>query len=203
MADPDLWQALRDFWFGELSEDGYCREPRHTLWFGGGAAVDDEVRARFGDAVDHALAGGFADWEGEAQGELALVLLLDQLPRNVFRGSAQAFAGDARARRVVAAALSAGRDLQLAPVERAFFYLPLEHSEQLPDLERCVRLFEGLLASAPASRRSEVAANLDYARRHRDTIARFGRYPYRNAVLGRVSSAEERLWMENGERFGQ
>ena len=202
MSIPELWRELQDFWFGELSA-GYPREPRDTLWFGGGAALDADIRRRFGDAVDAAIDGAFADWEGDARGELALVLLLDQLPRNIHRGSARAFAGDERARRIVDAALAAGRDRELAPIERAFFYLPLEHSEQRADLERCVALFEQLLAEAPPEQRAAAASRLDYAVRHRAVIERFGRYPYRNAVLGRPSTDQELSWLEQGERFGQ
>lgn len=202
MAEPDLRSALSDFWFGEL-EDGYPRESRQALWFGGGVEVDEDIRRRFGDAVERALDGGFSDWEGDPRGELALVLLLDQLPRNIHRGSARAFAGDARARRIVTRALAAGRDRLLAPVERSFFYLPLEHSEQLADLERCVALYKELLALAPPERRADAQANLDYAIRHRNIIARFGRYPHRNEVLGRISTDAERDWLQTGERFGQ
>jgi len=199
---PELWQQLQSFWFGEL-EDGYPRESRQALWFGGGPEVDAEIRERFGAAVEAALDGGFRDWEGNARGELALVLLLDQMTRNIYRGDARAFTGDTRARAIVVDALAQGRDLQLAPVERAFFYLPLEHSERLADLERCVELFEALLALAPPAQRGAAESQLDYAVRHRAVIARFGRYPYRNAVLGRTSTPEELAWLVNGERFGQ
>lgn len=199
---PELWQQLQSFWFGEL-ESGYPRESRQALWFGGAAEVDAEIRERFGAAVESALEGGFGDWEGNARGELALVLLLDQMTRNIHRGDARAFAGDARARRIVINALAEGRDLQLAPIERAFFYLPLEHSERLVDLERCVKLFEELLALAPSDQRGAAESQLDYAIRHRAVIAHFGRYPHRNQVLGRASTPEELAWLVNGERFGQ
>ena len=199
---PELWQQLQSFWFGEL-KDGYPRESRHALWFGGGAAVDAEIRERFGPTVEKAMNGGFSEWEGDARGEMALVLLLDQMTRNIYRGEARAFDGDARARRIVVNALAEGRDRQLAPVERAFFYLPLEHSEQLADLERCVQLFEELLALAPPEQRGFAESQLDYAVRHRAVIKRFGRYPYRNAVLGRTSTPEELAWLIDGERFGQ
>jgi len=199
---PELWQQLQNFWFGEL-KDGYPRESHQALWFGGGATVDAEIRERFGAAVETAVKGGFREWEGDARGELSLVLLLDQMTRNVYRGQARAFAGDERARRVVINAMAQERDLLLAPVERAFFYLPLEHSEQLADLERCVQLFEELLALAPPEQRGFAESQLDYAVRHRAVIERFGRYPYRNAVLGRTSTPEELAWLVNGERFGQ
>lgn len=203
-----LWQALDDFWFGPL-RNGFPVEDRNALWFRGGAKVDAAIREHFADPVQEAVAGGFTDWEGDADGELALVLLLDQFTRHLWRRTARAFAGDARAQRIVRAAVSAGRDQQLPPIKRLFFYMPLEHSEQLADHDLCVALFERAAASPEVDRAgpqaaATVASMLDYAVRHRAIIEEFGRYPYRNAVLGRTNTAAEAAWLaEGGERFGQ
>jgi uncharacterized protein (DUF924 family) len=208
MNRPPLWQALDDYWFGPL-RDGFPVEDRNALWFRGGARVDAEIRARFAEPVERAVAGGFAEWEGNADGEAALVLLLDQFPRNLWRRTARAFAGDARAQRIVRAAVSAGRDQQLPLVKRLFFYMPLEHSEQLADHNLCVSLFEQMVASPEVERAgpqaaATVASMLDFAVRHRAIIEKFGRYPYRNAVLGRANTKAEQEWLDaGGERFGQ
>lgn len=207
MQSP-LWKEIDDFWFGPL-HDGFPVEDRNALWFRGGAKVDAAIRARFAEPVQQAVAGGFPEWEGDPDGELALVLLLDQFTRHLWRRTAQAFAGDARAQRIVRAAVNAGRDRQLPPVKRVFLYMPLEHSEQLADHDLCVELFEAVAASpevAAAGPAAEqlVAGMLDYAVRHRAIIEQFGRYPYRNEVLGRPSTPAEQAWLaEGGERFGQ
>lgn len=208
MDEPRRWSQLEAFWFGELEND-FPVENRQAFWFRGGAAVDEQVRVRFGETVRMAVAGSFQEWEGRPRGELALVLLLDQFPRHLWRRTAHAFAGDRRAQRIVTAAVEAGRDRDLALVQRLFFYMPLEHSESLPAHELCVTLFERAAAEPTVARAGPVAQRLvasmlDYAYRHRAIIARFGRYPYRNAVLGRENTEEEREWLANGgERFGQ
>lgn len=208
MTSPTLWQELDDFWFGPL-QGGFPLEDRNALWFRGGHDVDAEIRARFAAPVQEAVAGGYAEWEGNIDGELALVLLLDQFTRNLWRRTAQAFAGDARAQCLVRAAVAAGRDELLPPVKRLFFYMPLEHSEQLADHDLCVERFEAVAASpavaaAGAPARRLVAEMVDYAVRHRDIIRQFGRYPYRNAVLGRTTTPAEQAWLDGGgERFGQ
>lgn len=196
------------FWFGPL-RGGFPVADRRALWFRSGKGVDAEVRARFGAAVEEAVGDGLGSWEGDARSELALVLLLDQFTRNVWRRTARAYAGDARAQRLVRAAVAAGREQRLAPVERLFFYMPLEHSEELADHDLCVALFERE-AAAPISPAAAplapalVASMLDFAYRHRAIIERFGRYPYRNDVLGRDDTAAESEWLAAGaERFGQ
>jgi uncharacterized protein (DUF924 family) len=165
-------EAVLRFWFEEL-------DPKQ--WFRSNPALDQEMRFRLGDAVDRAAAGEFDSWAATPDGALSLVLLLDQLPRNIHRSTARAFAQDAKARQVAKAALARGFDRAVAPPRRTFFYLPLEHSEDLADQERSVALFTAL--------GDEV--QLDYARRHRDVIARFGRFPHRNALIGRESTEAE------------
>jgi len=161
------------------------------------------LRSAFGSEVEAALAGERDHWAATPLGRLALVLLLDQLPRNLYRRQARAFAGDARAQAQVLAALAAGEDALLPTIGRVFLYLPLTHAEALPLQQECVRRIEGLCASAPPELLAELENNLRFARLHHDIVQRFGRFPHRNAVLGRESSAEELAFLTDGPRFGQ
>lgn len=160
------------FWLGRRAR---------PLWFARDAALDAEIRHRFEARVVMAGLGAFDRWLAGAEGALALALLLDQFPRNIWRGRARAFAFDAKAREVADAALARGHDRALARDVRMFLYLPFEHSESLRDQERCLALFAAM--GDPLL--------LDYARRHHDIVARFGRFPHRNKALGRPSTAAE------------
>jgi uncharacterized protein (DUF924 family) len=177
-----------EFWF-----DG---DPaaRRKVWFEKNTDFDDAC-GRFRRAADAANQGLLESWAATPRGALALVLLLDQFPRNLHRGSSLAFASDARARSVAAAAVARGVDLALTSVERMFLYLPFEHSETLADQDESVRLFGQL--------RDGCGNDLtNYAERHRDVIRRFGRFPHRNAVLGRTSTADEEAYLaEPGAGF--
>ena len=176
-------EDLLAFWF----EPGGERR-----WFEADPAFDAQLRQRFTDLVLQAASGELAASVGEPRGALALCLALDQLPRNIWRRTPRAFAYDRLARNAASAALEAGHDRALAAQERLFVYLPFQHSEDLADQERSVRLFAEL----------GDAELLDYAVRHRDIIARFGRFPHRNAILGRASTAEEIAFLrEPGSRF--
>lgn len=193
---------ILDFWFGPLGPDGFPREDRTTLWFRGGREVDEAIRARFAVDVERAARGERDAWGGTARGRLALILLLDQFPRNLFRGTPQAFAHDARAVAHALAGLAAGQDRELAPVERAFFYLPFEHAEDRALQRRSVEAYENLVRAFPAQA-ARLRGFLDYAVRHREIVERFGRFPHRNAILGRASTPEELAFLETAERFGQ
>ena len=170
------------FWFGEPGSAEYLR-PR-DLWFTKSEATDRLIAERFRPVVDRALAGEHDDWAATPRGALALVVLLDQFTRNVFRGTPRAFAGDPRALAIATRLVDTSRDLTLAPVERWFVYMPLEHSERLLDQYESVRQFERLAADG-------LDAPLDWARRHFEVVRRFGRFPHRNAILGRESTPEE------------
>lgn len=179
--------ALRDdvlaFWFGA---------PPHAArdaWFRKDAAFDASIRDRFGLAIDKALAGAYGDWCMQAHGALARVLLLDQFTRNAFRDSAKAFAGDARALATAQDALARGYEADLDPCERWFLYMPFEHSEDVAVQRRSVELFAAL------AREPGFDGPLDYAKRHAAVIERFGRFPHRNALLGRQSTAEEQAFL--------
>lgn len=189
MAQP--WDELLRFWFGTASDPQQIAREQAALWWGGQPQTDALIRARWSELRAAAVRGELESWAAAPRGRLALIVLVDQFSRCLFRGSAQAFAEDARARRWCLEGLSHGVDQQLQPIERVFFYLPLEHSESIEDQRDAVALFETLLAEVPAEQHDTFAGYLFYALRHAQIIERFGRFPHRNAVLGRESSAEE------------
>jgi len=160
---------------------------RRKVWFEKDVAFDAAC-VDFAVARDLAKAGAFDEWADTPRGGLALLILLDQLSRNLHRGTAEAFAADAKARAIARALLARGFDQTLSPVERIFVYLPFEHSEALADQDLSVRLFEALDAALGGQ-------VLDYAVRHRDVIRRFGRFPHRNAALGRASTVDEQAYL--------
>lgn len=181
-ATPERASEVLEFWFGKL-EDGVVR-PRGA-WFQKNEEFDTEISSRFHYDYERAAAGDLDDWLQSPQGALALTILLDQFPRNLFRGSAKAFATDSRARSVARTALDRGYDDRVSLVERWFFYLPFEHSEDLEDQYLSVRLFDAL------GKDKESRRTYGYAVRHQEIVERFGRFPHRNAVLGRESTPEE------------
>jgi uncharacterized protein (DUF924 family) len=166
------------------------------FWFTKSDVTDAMIRGRFGVTVEAALRGELARWaDGEARTALALIIVLDQFTRNIFRGTARAFAGDPMALAAAKALVADGRDRQLAPVERGFAYLPFEHSENMADQHESLRLFGELVPLGQGDL-------LVWARKHFDVIARFGRYPHRNEALGRASTAEETEFLQQpGSRF--
>lgn len=192
-----------EFWLGDGIDKEWPTQDLGKRWFGGGAELDADIRARFGDAVQEAVAGGLRDWEQKPLTRLALVILLDQFTRNVFRGQPQAFAGDGRAQQLVLQTIAAGEDLALPCVGRVFLYMPLMHAESLALQDECVARFTRLQADARDSLKQRLQGNLDFARQHRDIIARLGRFPYRNAALGRADTLEEQDFLLKGPRFGQ
>ncbi len=184
-------EDVLEFWFAGMPNRF------RDIWFQKDEEFDARCAEGFSLAVDAALDGALDPWADTPQGALALVLLLDQFPRNIHRGSHLAFAGDAHARHIAAAAIHAGHDRKLTPVQRMFLYLPFEHSESEADQEKSVVLFESL-----ADKVSEGPMVVLYAHKHRDVIRRFGRFPGRNAALGRESTAEEETYLaETGGGF--
>ncbi|MBB4262490.1 MULTISPECIES: DUF924 family protein [unclassified Bradyrhizobium] len=166
----------------------FWREAGRERWYKRNEAFDAEVRRRFLALRQKAVAGELASWEASDDGALALVIVLDQFPRNMFRGTPQAFASDAQARDVARRAIDRGVDGRIYPVLLEFLYLPFMHSEHLPDQLRCVALFQN----------TANAENLKYAREHADIIQRFGRFPHRNRLLGRDSTEEEQAFLDKG-----
>jgi uncharacterized protein (DUF924 family) len=166
----------------------FWREAGPERWFKKDDSFDQEIRDRFMAAHEAAASGKLASWEQNAEGTLALLILLDQLPRNMFRNDRRAFAGDLLARAIAAGALVRGFDAQVPPDMRGFFYLPFEHSENLADQERSVAFYKTI----------GDADGLKWAQLHADIIRRFGRFPHRNAVLGRVTTPGEQAFLDGG-----
>jgi uncharacterized protein (DUF924 family) len=190
--------AIHQFWFGHLDETGWAAPEKHKLWFSASPQTDTAVASRFGSLVTRALAGELESWARSDTGLVALVLLLDQFPRNIYRGTARAFAGDARALALVRPATASDRHRRLPNIHRVFLYLPLEHCEDPAIQDECVRLFTALAAETRTAAADDFTR---YAIAHRDVIARFGRFPHRNAILGRSSSAEESAYLERHGGF--
>lgn len=174
-------EAVLEFWLGEVGADG---------WYAVSAEVDATIVARFMDTWKAAKRGELDDWLLRPAHALALLIVLDQFPRNMFRDCGEAFSTDPKALCVAKKAISLGHDMKTGEPERQFFYLPLMHSESLVDQDRCVRL---ILTRMPQT----GAHNLPYAREHRDVIRQFGRFPYRNAALGRRTTAAEAVYLED------
>ena len=181
-ANLPLRDEILDFWFGRRDAPSFGK-PR-VEWFRKDAAFDVALRGRFGDAIETALAGGFAAWS-DPRGTLARVLLLDQFTRNSYRDTPRAFAGDAHALSLADQAVARGDDSGLIPVERWFLYMPFEHAESVEAQQRSVELFARLATE------TGMADPLEWAERHAVIIRRFGRFPHRNAILGRASTPEE------------
>lgn len=194
---------ILDFWFGELDEYGFAGPEKRKSWFAG-KATDRLIEQNFGSLVVRALAGELDAWAEETPSLMALVTLLDQFPRNIYRGSARAFSGDQRSCELVNEAIARETDREMPPGWRSMFYLPLEHAENLADQNLCVAMLEAMMTGCPATHRDELVGSLEWARQHRDIIARFGRFPHRNKVLGRQPSPSEEAWLRGGgNSFGQ
>ncbi len=196
-------KAILDFWFGEI-KDGLTVEDRNKFWFMPNADVDNTIRDKFEDLVRQAGSGKLKSWEGTPRGNLALIILLDQFTRNIYRGKPDAFKYDSIARRMCTEGIKNGTDKKLEIIERCFYYLPLEHSENLEDQDRCVKLFEELLVRVDKSKITLIKNSLDYAVLHRSIIEEFGRFPHRNKILNRESTKQELdFLLKQGNKFGQ
>ena len=195
--------SVLDFWLADGVTLGWPSLDMNKRWFIGGPELDQAIAQQFGSAVALAQAGGLADWEAAPLERLALVILLDQFTRNMYRSTARAFAGDARAQQLVRQTLAAQEGLQLPWVGRVFLYMPLMHAENLALQDQCVACFAQLVADAPEALKQRLQGNLDFARQHQDIISRFGRFPYRNAALGRSNTPDEEAFLLKGPRFGQ
>lgn len=197
-------EEVLDFWFADAADGPEALARRNRVWFGGGEAFDRECTERFAEVLAAAARGEHDPWKASPRGRLALIIVLDQLSRNIHRGTAEAYRQDDRALTLCKEGLELGHDRQLAPCERTFFYMPLEHAEDRDVQRLSVHLFERLAAEAPEEWRAELRANAGYAREHRMIVERFGRFPHRNAVLGRTSTpAEEEYLAADAPRFGQ
>jgi uncharacterized protein (DUF924 family) len=199
-------EAILHYWLGTEPFDDAVYLRQKALWFEASPAVDAEITERFAAPLELAAAGRYDDWSTTAAGALAWTILVDQFPRHVFRGTARAYAHDELARRWCLRALEAGLEHELGPVERTFLYLPLQHSESLDDQRRCVARFEHVLAETPAGHwfHPHARHGVEVARLHARIIERYGRFPHRNAVLGRPSTMGEQMYLDaGGFDFGQ
>jgi uncharacterized protein (DUF924 family) len=195
-------ERILDFWFDDLSGSDGIPPERLQLWFGGREETDCLIRARFEADLGRAAHGKYDHWCQTPRGALALIILLDQFPRHIHRNTPRAYAFDQQSLSICLEGMAEGRDRSLAIFERAFFYLPLEHSEDFEIQNRSVRAFEELLAASSEGMKEVCGSFLDYAVRHRDIIERFGRFPHRNAALGRRSTpGEEAFLKEPGSSF--
>lgn len=204
------WQQLLDFWFGagffaqaRQQPDSWPDAAAAKRWFNSSKRDDVLIDEQFGELVDEALAGGLEAWEADAESRMALLLLLDQFPRNIFRGSERAFAGDVRASALALAGVEAGMEKTLPVAGQVFFYMPLMHAESREMQARCENCFADLQERAPAALKAAIGNNLKFAREHRAVIEQFGRFPHRNDVLARKSSADELAFLETANRYGQ
>jgi uncharacterized protein (DUF924 family) len=197
-------RSIHAFWFADAVGDPERAQARQEIWFAASDEIDAEVRQRFGAAIEAAARGDLAHWRDAADPALALVLLLDQFPRNAWRGTPRAFAHDPQALETARGSVRAGHLDRLAPIEQAFLILPYEHSESIEAQRECVRLSEQILRAAAPEWRPLLEIYTDYARQHLGLIERFGRFPHRNHVLGRESTAAEQAFLRAGaESFGQ
>lgn len=196
-ADASLPDQVLTQWFGSARPDNAQALQYKSRWFTKSPAFDEELRERFGVAVEAALGGALQHWSAQGPWQhLALVVLLDQFTRNIFRNTPKSFAGDPQALTLALQAMQSGADQQLPEVVRVFMYLPLEHAEDPGMQQRCVAAFDAMhQAAEEAELREYLAGSLDYAHRHQVVIERFCRFPHRNAILGRASTAEEAAYL--------
>ncbi len=196
-------EAVLEFWFGDPTDPDNVRR-RGDFWFKASEDEDRVLRNRFAGLHDSAQRGDLDHWTDDPRGALALILLLDQFTRNLYRGTASAFANDARALEISRAGIFRGLDRGAGVVERAFWYMPFQHSEDLEDQRESVRLFQGLLDESPAPFFQFSNNAYEFAVLHCEIVERFGRFPHRNELLGRASTDEERNYLHSGgHRFGQ
>jgi uncharacterized protein (DUF924 family) len=199
LASP---QDVLDFWIGDADETSVL-EARNKLWFGKSAETDAQIRFRFLTLTETLSAGPLAEaWSASgARTRLAAIIALDQFSRNLFRDGPRSFSQDMLARKLCKDGLTAGDDRDLKETEKIFFYLPLEHSEDPGDQARAVELYEALHRNARPGFLKLTKSTLDFARRHKDVIDRFGRFPHRNDMVARTSTAEEKLWLASNGGF--
>lgn len=200
----DRARELREFWFGTLPLDAQRLTERMQFWFAGAENPeirrdrDRELRTRFEPLVLEAVAGKLAAWADSPRRRLSLILLLDQLPRNLYHDTPRAFAADQRALALALSGIQSGADAALDVVERIFFYMPLQHAESVEAQDESIAAYRRLVEETPKELRPALAGVLEYADAHRALIERFGRFPHRNRILGRASTPEELQYLRSG-----
>ena len=202
MSQPASPEAVLDFWFGQPGPAAEVAARQRPLWFGKSAANDQQVTDRFADTLTAAGAGQLDHWARTPRNQLALIVVLDQFPHHIHRNQGLSFAYDAQSLTLALDMIQSGNAARVAPIERVFVYLPLEHAESLELQDQSVALYTQLAAETHAAERPLFDGFLDYAVKHRDVVARFGRFPHRNELLGRPSSSEEIAFLQQpGSRF--
>lgn len=186
----DRLLEVHRYWFGDSENDHEVIQQKGKLWFGKDAVVDRYIRETFGDLIDLAGEGSLDMGNGTPRQRLSVILLIDQFRRNVYRNDPRSFDADPLARELAGGLCLSGSE-SLRPIEKVFLYLPFEHSELIADQKKSIALFRGLLENSPPETRDTYQGFYDYAVRHYEIVARFGRFPHRNSILGRKSSLEE------------
>jgi uncharacterized protein (DUF924 family) len=185
-------EQVLDFWFGACGADGALDPAKRKMWFADGRNYDSEIRRRFGKLHRRAARGELdSEWAATPRGRIALVVVFDQFSRHIHRGTAAAFAQDPAAQQLAITGINRRVDRELIPAQRAFFYLPLEHAEDIELQRLATRCFDSLARTVAQAWRKDYESFADYSGYHRDIIERFGRFPHRNQILGRSSTPEE------------
>lgn len=196
------YEDVLAYWFGEETPTAAYQKEKSALWFGGARATDEEIRRKFGALVEDAAAGRLRDWEQRPRSALALVILLDQFPLNIYRDQARSYELCDLALPIALRAIDRHFDAEMSPLEASFLYLPLEHAEDLALQQRCVELYKKLHAAAESDfYRDWLKGNYDFAVRHLKVVERFGRFPHRNEALGRHSTPDEKAFLAEGRPF--
>ncbi len=194
---------IHRFWFQDCLTSPQELGNRKADWFGGSKSFDDTIRRAYSDLPDRALNNEFDHWQSDPLLATSLILILDQFPRNMYRGTARSFSYDDKARLAAQTAVDLGIDDKVHPLEATFIYLPFEHSEDPRDQVTSVGLFKRLAHNAPTELKEHLESAVEYARKHQDIVAKFGRFPHRNQALGRSTTAVEQAYLDSGgETFG-
>lgn len=196
-------REIIDFWLGQAASKPAAARARTMLWYGDSPEVDEQIRKQFADVLTMAEQNELDDWCHSSEGALALVILLDQFSRNLYRRTGDAFKNDPKALEIAEFAVDQGLDKPLPWIGQAFLYHPFHHAESLEAQDKGVELFENLCRKAPAEWSDQLNSFLDYARGHRDIIRRFGRFPHRNQALGRENTDEESEYLASARTYGQ
>jgi len=203
MSNSDIQRVL-DFWFCDSELDSPQLDSRMDRWFGANDELDEQIRQEFGELIEMASSDQLDTWTQTPQGRLALIILLDQFRRNIYRGTVDAYTHDKKALRFAIEGTMAGDHKQLSSVQRMFFFMPLQHAESLKIQEKSVSIFNALARAVPGTLHETFLAAAQFAELHRDIVAEFGRFPHRNAVLGRPNSSSETDYLSSdGPTFGQ
>jgi uncharacterized protein (DUF924 family) len=189
-------QDILSYWLGQLNpETGQSTENKFPLWFGKSQETDDHLRETYGSLLEKAKAGELKDWEESPESLVALVILMDQFSRNIFRGTSGMYAADEKALSLSKQVVESGQDEQLPTAMRVFLYMPFMHSEELEDQEKCIEIFKKLKEQVPESIKDSIENNVIYAIKHRDIVKEYGRFPHRNEILSRANTPEEEVYL--------